>query len=120
MRSLDFPFAGVVRLVVAVASLASTTSIAESGAGQQAEACSEPAIAAACTGCHVPTESDVPTAVPKIANVDPTEFRETMRDFASGDRRGTVMPRIARAYSGEEIEELAQYYAGLSACADDE
>jgi cytochrome subunit of sulfide dehydrogenase len=86
---------------------------ASADAGER-EAASEPlesavaGLAASCSGCHTRAVTD--DAFPRIYD-RPAEIREKMLAFRSGKRQGTVMNRIARGYSDEEIELLAGYLA---------
>jgi cytochrome c553 len=38
--------------------------------------------------------------------------RDAMIDFKSGKRAGTIMDRIAKGFSDEEIRAIAAWYAG--------
>lgn len=79
------------------------------------EAASEPlesavaGLAASCSGCHTRAVTD--DTFPQIYGRPAAEIREKMLAFRSGKRQGTVMHRIARGYSDEEIELLAGYLA---------
>jgi cytochrome c553 len=87
---------------------------ASADAGER-EAASEPlesavaGRAASCSGCH--TRSVTDDAFPQIYGRPAAEIREAMLAFRSGKRSGTVMNRIAKGYSDEDIELLAGYLA---------
>jgi cytochrome c553 len=70
-----------------------------------------PAGAAACSGCHAEA-SDVDTPVPRLAGLDAAAIVAAMVAFRDGTREGTVMDRIARGFSDEEIQAIAAWYAG--------
>jgi sulfide dehydrogenase cytochrome subunit len=36
-----------------------------------------------------------------------------MKDFKNGNRKGTIMGRIAKGYTDEQIDALAKFVAGL-------
>ena len=69
-----------------------------------------PAGAAACTGCH-PASARVISPVPRLAGLDRAAIVRAMQDFRSGARAGTVMDRIAKGFTDEEIQAIAAWYA---------
>jgi cytochrome c553 len=70
-----------------------------------------PAGAASCTGCH-PASSRAPSPVPRLAGLDRAAIVRAMQDFRSGQRLATVMDRIAKGFTDEEIQAIAAWYAG--------
>ena len=66
--------------------------------------------AASCSGCH-PTSASVDTPVPLILGRNPDEIIAAMLAFRSGERPSTVMGRIAKAFSDEEIRAIAVWLA---------
>ena len=71
-----------------------------------------PAGAAACSGCH-PASTRITSPVPRLAGRDSTAIVKAMQDFRSGARAGTVMDRIAKGFTDEEIQAIATWYAAL-------
>jgi cytochrome subunit of sulfide dehydrogenase len=69
-----------------------------------------PAGAAACSGCH-PASTRVTSPVPRLAGRDSAAIVKAMQDFRSGARTGTVMDRIAKGFTDEEIQAIAAWYA---------
>ena len=69
-----------------------------------------PAGAAACTGCH-PVSARVASPVPRLAGLDRAAIVRAMQDFRSGARAATVMDKIARGFTDEEIQAIAAWYA---------
>ena len=69
-----------------------------------------PAGAASCSGCH-PAAARVTSPVPRLAGLDRTAIIRAMQDFRSGRRAGTVMDRIAKGFTDEEIQAIAAWYA---------
>ena len=61
--------------------------------------------AAACSGCHAPAQLGSP--VPPIRGRDPKEIVQAMQEFRSGKRAATVMDRIAKGFSDDEIQVIA-------------
>ena len=69
-----------------------------------------PAGAAACSGCH-PASARVASPVPRLAGLDRAAIAKAMQDFRSGQRPATVMDRIAKGFTDEEIQAIAAWYA---------
>ena len=67
--------------------------------------------AVSCTGCH-PASPRVPSPVPRLAGMDRAAVVKAMQDFRSGRRAATVMDRIAKGFTDDEIEAIAAWYAG--------
>jgi len=63
-----------------------------------------------CAGCHGTNGASGGPASPSIAGLSQDYFTETMDGFASGDIPSTIMGRIAKGYSKEEVEQLAKFY----------
>ncbi|MEA1051548.1 cytochrome c4 [Lamprobacter modestohalophilus] len=62
-----------------------------------------------CSGCHGTNGNSVGPASPSIAGMDPLVFVDMMLAFQSGDTYSTIMGRIARGYSEDEIERMGEY-----------
>ena len=75
------------------------------GATLAAEA---PPGAASCSGCHAATNVDTP--VPRLAGQDATAMVAAMQAFRSGQRPATVMDRIAKGFSDDEIRAIAAWF----------
>jgi cytochrome c553 len=69
-----------------------------------------PAGAAACSGCH-PASSRVTSPVPRLVGLDRAAIVRAMQDFRSGQRAATVMDRIAKGFTDDEIQAIAAWYA---------
>jgi cytochrome c553 len=65
--------------------------------------------AAACSGCHAPARLGSP--VPPVAGRDPKEIVTAMQEFRSGQRAATVMDRIAKGFSDDEVQAIATWLA---------
>jgi len=79
-------------------------------AASSASAQDIPAGAAACSGCH-PLGRTVATAVPKLAGRNAAEMVAAMQAFRAGQRPGTVMDRIAKGFTDDEVRAIAAWYA---------
>jgi cytochrome subunit of sulfide dehydrogenase len=75
-----------------------------------ARAAEAPLGATSCTGCH-PANDNVDTPVPRLAGRDAAEMVAALQAFRSGRRPATVMDRIAKGFSDDEIKSIAEWYA---------
>ena len=80
-------------------------------AGQAAAAgpADAPPGAAACSGCH-PATAKVETQVTRLNGRDPQALIAAMQGFKSGQIPGTIMGRIAKGFSDDEIKAIAAWY----------
>ncbi len=62
-------------------------------------------LANACTGCH---GGDGPT--PSINDLTSSEISSLMRSFKNDEIIVTIMNRIAKGYTDEEIDAIANYF----------
>jgi cytochrome c553 len=53
----------------------------------------------------------VDTPVPRIAGASADAIVKAMQEFRSGQRPATVMDRIAKGFSDEEVQAIANWYA---------
>ena len=81
--------------------------ILTAGAAIAAEA---PAGAASCSGCHA-SNPRAGTPVPPLAARPAAEIATAMAEFKAGKRQGTIMDRIAKGFSDEETQAIAQWYS---------
>ena len=68
-------------------------------------------LAGTCNGCHGMNGNSVGPASPTIAQMEKVAFVETMKAFQSDEMYSTIMGRIAKGYTDEEIELMAGYFA---------
>jgi cytochrome subunit of sulfide dehydrogenase len=71
-----------------------------------------PAGAASCTGCHA-EKPNVNTPVPRLAGHDAGAMIAAMQAYRSGLRPATVMDRIAKGFSDDEMQAIAAWFAAL-------
>jgi cytochrome subunit of sulfide dehydrogenase len=69
-----------------------------------------PAGAASCSGCH-PASTRVSSPVPRLVGTDRAAIVRAMQDFRSGQRAATVMDRLAKGFTDDEIQAIAAWYA---------
>jgi cytochrome subunit of sulfide dehydrogenase len=75
-----------------------------------AEAAEAPAGAASCSGCHA-AKSNVDTPVPRLVGEDANAIVAAMQAYRGGQRPATVMDRIAKGFSDDEIKLIAAWFA---------
>jgi cytochrome c553 len=63
--------------------------------------------AASCSGCHAATSQ----AIPNIYGRDADATRSTLLAFRNGSMPATVMTRIAKGFSEDEIGSIAAWLA---------
>jgi sulfide dehydrogenase cytochrome subunit len=68
-------------------------------------------LADTCAGCHGTDGASVGPASPTIAATYPEYFVEVMQGFRDGKVYSTIMGRIAKGYSDEELKLMAAYFA---------
>lgn len=69
-----------------------------------------PAGAAACSGCH-PNSRSVDTQVTRLIGRKSAEILTAMQEFRSGQRPATVMDRIAKGFTDDDMKAIAAWYA---------
>ena len=87
-------------IVAAVAVLASA------GIAQAADV---PPGAASCSGCHA-ASPNAGTPVPPLAGRPASDIVSQMAAFKAGQRPGTIMDRIAKGFSDDEVRAIAAWY----------
>ena len=83
------------------------------GASQALAGASALAMANTCAGGHGTEGKSVGPASPNLAGISESYFIDSMTGFKEGTRPATIMNRIAKGYSEEQIEAMAGYFAGL-------
>jgi sulfide dehydrogenase cytochrome subunit len=68
-------------------------------------------LADTCAGCHGTDGSSTGPATPTIAGMSAEYFKTTMDEYKKDVRKGTIMNRIAKGYSEEEIALMADHFA---------
>ncbi len=73
---------------------------------------------APCQSCHGPSGEGSVTDTPALSGQTPDYFIKTMHEYKSGARANDVYSRmrlIAKTLTDEEIVQMANYYAGMTA-----
>src|SRR5581483_11712491 len=79
-----------------------------------AGAAEAPPGASSCSGCHAASAA-VETPVPRLAGQPAPLIAGAMIAFRNGQRPGTIMPRLAKGFSDDEIAAIAAWYAAQRA-----
>ncbi len=64
-----------------------------------------------CVGCHGPNGSSLGPATPSIAGMSKFAFIQAMQEAKNNERPTTIMGRIARGYTDQEIEMMADFFS---------
>ena len=92
--------------IVTAAVFASTLTAPALAAGAATDA---PPGALSCSGCH-PAARSVDTAVPRLVGRNPADIVAAMQAFKSGQKPSSVMDRIAKGFSDDEVKAIAAWY----------
>ncbi|MCK9352649.1 MAG: c-type cytochrome [Gallionella sp.] len=65
----------------------------------------------ACGGCHGTNGASAGPSMPSLAGQNKDFFIDAMKKFKSGERPGTVMSRLAKGYSDEQVVAMAEFFA---------
>ncbi|WP_398484280.1 c-type cytochrome [Tardiphaga sp.] len=66
--------------------------------------------ATSCSGCHA-AHGAASSAMPRIHGRDASEIMDAMTSFHNGTRPATVMNRIAKGFSDDELRLIAAWLA---------
>jgi sulfide dehydrogenase cytochrome subunit len=85
--------------------------LAVAGAGNATAGASASMLADSCAGCHGTDGVSGGPAAPTIAGISEEYFIELMEGFASGEVPSTIMGRIAKGYTEDEVKAMAGYFS---------
>ncbi len=68
-------------------------------------------LAGQCAGCHGTTGNSIGPATPSIAGQNAELLVEMMKGYASGDIPSTIMGRIAKGYSEDDLKKIADFFS---------
>ncbi|WP_200373818.1 c-type cytochrome [Thiocystis violacea] len=94
---------GVCHLLLATLALALPVAVAAGPSGQ--------AMSFTCAGCHGTDGSSVGPSMPAIAGMDPEVFVDAMQAYRQDERNASIMNRIAKGYTDEQLKEMAWFFA---------
>lgn len=98
-------FSKVLLAALTLGVLAGTGLAADNGDGAR--------LANACTSCHG-LEGRSVGATPALAGQGEDELLAKLRAFKDGTAEGTIMPRLIRGYTDEELAALAAYFSSVT------
>jgi len=82
------------------------------GIGAQADGVrTAPMLANTCAGCHGTNGASAGEYMPSVAGMDKGYLYSVMSDYKSGLRPSTIMGRIMKGYTEEEIWAIAGFFA---------
>lgn len=64
-----------------------------------------------CAGCHGTNGSSNGPATPSLAGISTEYFIDAMAAYKDGSRPSTIMTRIAKGYTEEEVKVMAPFFA---------
>ncbi len=67
------------------------------------------AIALNCQTCHLQPLGDNP--LPELGKLSRQQLRQSLLDFKHTEKAATIMPRLVKGYSDEELLAVADYLA---------
>lgn len=68
-------------------------------------------LANACAGCHGTHGASAGPSMPSLAGQSKVFFVDAMKKFKSGEREATVMGRLAKGYTDDQIVLMADFFA---------
>jgi cytochrome c553 len=99
----------VLIIVAAVALLPMATPVAGQGGSNVGRS-----LASGCASCHG-TNGVSTGEVASLAGRPKDEIARKMQDFKAGRVAGTIMPQLAKGYTDEQIDLLAEWFAAQRA-----
>jgi cytochrome subunit of sulfide dehydrogenase len=67
-------------------------------------------LASNCANCHG-TAGVSPSIMPSLAGLPKTYLVQQMKAFRSGERPATLMHQLAKGYTDEQVELMAEYFS---------
>lgn len=92
-------------------SLSITLALGLAASSVQADRLRMEVVSGACAGCHGTDGASAGESMPTIGGLPKEYFVSVMQKFKDGRRVSTIMGRIARGYSDEEIAQMAEYFS---------
>ncbi|MEL0583563.1 MAG: c-type cytochrome [Candidatus Thiodiazotropha sp. (ex. Lucinoma kazani)] len=68
-------------------------------------------LANTCAGCHGTNGASAGPATPSIGGISAVYFEEVMLGFKDGSIKSTIMQRIAKGYSEDEIKAMGELFS---------
>ncbi|MEJ2608670.1 MAG: cytochrome c4 [Candidatus Thiodiazotropha sp.] len=68
-------------------------------------------LANTCSGCHGTNGASAGPATPSIGGISAVYFEEVMEEFKDDEMNATIMTRIAKGYTEDEIKAMGEYFS---------
>lgn len=68
-------------------------------------------LANACAGCHGTHGGSAGLTMPSLAAQSKTAIVEAMKKFKSGERPSSIMGRLAKGYTDQQIDQLGEFFS---------
>lgn len=65
----------------------------------------------ACAGCHGTNGGSAGYTMPSLASQSKTAIVEAMKKFKSGERPSSIMGRLAKGYTDEQINTMGEFFS---------
>lgn len=65
-----------------------------------------------CASCHG-TDGKSEAITPYIAGMGKATLHQTLLDYKYGKRDGTMMPKHAKGFTDDELEQIAYYFSSI-------
>jgi len=98
--------------IAGAVALCASTALSAADAPELLSGASARMLSETCAGCHGTDGQSVGPASPTIAGMNAEYFVEIMKGFSSGEIYSTIMGRLAKGYTDEEIALMAGFFAG--------
>jgi len=66
-----------------------------------------------CAGCHGTNGASVGPATPNLAGMAKDTMIDAMKTYASGERKSTIMGRLAKGYTEQQITAMAEFFSKM-------
>jgi sulfide dehydrogenase cytochrome subunit len=99
-------FSGIIAMKLSVTLAASVVALASVLPAIAADA---PPGASSCSGCHSPNATET-SAPPRLNGRDPAKTVAALQEFRSGQRAATIMDRVVKGFTPDEIQAIATWY----------
>lgn len=100
----------MLRTVCFIAIFLLSSGVASSADSMAAKSANGQMLGNTCAGCHGTYGKSVGSA-PSLIGIPVPLFVEAMQAFKSGERGASVMDRIARGYSDDDFQKMAEFFA---------
>ena len=99
-------------LLASAVSLGLSSAVFAADAPELVSGASARMLSETCAGCHGTDGASGGPAIPSLASMNGEYFVELMQGYKADEVYGTIMNRVAKGYSEEEIALMATFFAG--------